>query len=251
MSVHTPPLAPHHYAMLAQDSGIADDVISERGYRSITGAEGYGELKALGFAKVQSQTPGLLVPLWTTDGRQIPMVYRPDAPRLSRDGKPIKYEIPKGVGVRLDCPPRCRPQLADPSVPLWMTEGQKKADSLASHGAVAISILGVWSFIGKNTFGGNTLLTDFDHVAWNGREVRLCFDSDVVDKPSVRKALDRLSAHLTNNWLRVLGTAERSQIDQRIRHQLHAIVPLLDAFKAQQQPLELVFPRKGPLDTHA
>src|SRR5215467_10762213 len=52
------------------------------------------------------------------------------------------------------------------------------------------------------------------------------------------------------NWLQVSGTAERSQVDQRVRHQLHAIVPLLDTFKSEQQPLELIFPRKGPLDTH-
>jgi integrase len=37
---------------------------------------------------------------------------------------------------------------------------------------------------------------------------------------------------LTTNWLQVSGTAELAQIDQRVRHQLHAIVPLLDAFKA-------------------
>jgi hypothetical protein len=55
---------------------------------------------------------------------------------------------------------------------------------------------------------------------------------------------------LLYNWLRVSDTAERSQVDQRIGHQLHAIVPLLDAFKSEQQPLELVFPGKGPLDTH-
>jgi hypothetical protein len=39
---------------------------------------------------------------------------------------------------------------------------------------------------------------------------------------------------LTNNWLRVLDTAKRSQVDQRIRQQFHAIVPLLDAFKTEQ-----------------
>src|SRR5499426_3287280 len=55
---------------------------------------------------------------------------------------------------------------------------------------------------------------------------------------------------MRSNWLRVSDTAERSQVDQRIGHQFHAIVPLLDAFKAEQQPLELIFPRKGPLDTH-
>src|SRR5467141_4125138 len=55
----------------------------------------------------------------------------------------------------------------------------------------------------------------------------------------------------TVNWLRVLGTAKCSQVDQRVGHQLHAIVPLLDAFKSEQQPLELVFPRQRPLDPHA
>ena len=55
----------------------------------------------------------------------------------------------------------------------------------------------------------------------------------------------------SNNWLQVLGTAERSQIDQRVCQHLHAIVPLLEALKSQQQPFELVFPRKGALDSQA
>src|SRR5207245_9849815 len=56
---------------------------------------------------------------------------------------------------------------------------------------------------------------------------------------------------LSCNWLRVLGTAESSQVDQRVCQQLHAIVSLLDAFKAEQQPLEFVLPGKGALDAHA
>jgi hypothetical protein len=52
------------------------------------------------------------------------------------------------------------------------------------------------------------------------------------------------------NWLRVLGTTERPQVDQGIGHHLHPIVPLLNALKPQEEPLELVFPRKGPLDPH-
>ena len=39
------------------------------------------------------------------------------------------------------------------------------------------------------------------------------------------------------NWLQVLGPAELAQIDQRIRHQLHPIVPLLDTFKSEQESL--------------
>ena len=72
-------------------------------------------------------------------------------------------------------------------MPLWLTEGQKKADALASHGAVALCLLGVWNFKGKIP-GGTTLLADWDYVALNGREVRLVFDSDVVTIPGVRKA---------------------------------------------------------------
>ena len=56
---------------------------------------------------------------------------------------------------------------------------------------------------------------------------------------------------LTSNWLRVLGTAERAQIDQRVYPQLHAIMPLLDALTAEQHPLERVFPRQRPLDPQA
>jgi hypothetical protein len=50
------------------------------------------------------------------------------------------------------------------------------------------------------------------------------------------------------NWLRVLGTAELPHIDQGVRQQFHAKVSLLQVFKPKQQPLELILPRKGPID---
>src|SRR5689334_20802759 len=50
-----------------------------------------------------------------------------------------------------------------------------------------------------------------------------------------------------HSWLRVSGTTERPEIDQCEGHQLHAVMPLLFEFKAQQNPLELIFPRKGAL----
>ncbi len=57
-----------------------------------------------------------------------------------------------------------------------------------------------------------------------------------------------LSAYILN-WLRVLGTAELPHIDQGVRQQFHAKVSLLHVFKPQQQPLELILPRKGPINT--
>ena len=47
----------------------------------------------------------------------------------------------------------------------------------------------------------------------------------------------------------VCRRSEHAQIDQRVRQHLHPIVPLLDTFKAKQQPLELIFPGTGPFDT--
>jgi hypothetical protein len=51
----------------------------------------------------------------------------------------------------------------------------------------------------------------------------------------------------SNSWLQVLGTTERPQIDQRVGHQFHAVMVRLFELEAQQQPLELVLPREGPL----
>jgi hypothetical protein len=133
------PLCPGHLQMLCVESGIAVEVVQERGYRTVTGAQGYSELKALGFSQLQArQTPGLLLPLHTTDGQQSLTVYRLDHPQPDSNGRLRKYLLPKGASVRLDCPPRCQPYLKDPHTALWLVEGQKKADLWYSPGCKII-----------------------------------------------------------------------------------------------------------------
>lgn len=193
-STEIPALLQHHLDMLTKGSGLSLDLIRERGYRS---ALGKAELRALSFLPRQCRTPGLLLPVCPPDGAGGLYCYRPDTPRRTADGKVLKYELPAGCTVRLDVPPRCRPQLSDPSVPLWLTEGQRKADALASHGLCAAALLGVWNFLGRDHTGSTKLLADFDYIAWNGRTVNIVFDSDVMVKPAVRKALDRLTEHLS------------------------------------------------------
>jgi hypothetical protein len=39
-----------------------------------------------------------------------------------------------------------------------------------------------------------------------------------------RKNIAMLRLHLKQNWLQVLGGTETPQIDERVRHQLHAVV---------------------------
>jgi hypothetical protein len=201
MNIQEFQLSDNHLKMLSEESGISDQVIRARGYRTISSE---GDLVQFGFSPAQRRVPGLLIPLHTTDGKIGLHVYRPDNPRTyedrgKREGdglhpvKVLKYEIPKGVGVRVDCPPACLINLKNPYIPLFITEGQKKADSLVTQGGCAIDLLGVWNFKGRNEFGGTTILADFDFIAWNNRPVHIVYDSDVMYKPPVRLALERLT----------------------------------------------------------
>jgi len=128
----------------------------------------------------------------------------------------VKYESPRGSANRLDCPPRCRKMLGDPRVPLWVTEGSKKADSLASRGACSVSLAGVWGFKGKNELGGVTLLADWDYIALKERVVYLSFDSDVVAKEPVRKALVRIAEHLRRREANVLAIRLPQSGDRKV-----------------------------------
>ncbi len=188
-----PELLSEHFRHLTEGSGIGVDVIRERGYRSLLGKS---ELEKLGFTPAQQRSPGILIPLWSVDGKEAGHQFRPDHPRTNGRGKPVKYESPTGSSNRLDCPPCCQKNIGNPQVPLWITEGSKKADALASKGACAISVTGVWGFKGKNQFGGITFLTDWDYVALKGRTVYLAFDSDIVTKEPVRKAMEHIGEHL-------------------------------------------------------
>lgn len=238
-------LSDAHLQMLREESGISDTVIEARGYRTITNVK---ELARLGFTKRQLRQPGLLLPLYTTDGTQPFNVYRPDLPRQEKD-KVVKYENPRGhQSVRLDCPPLCRSMLADPSISLWVTEGQKKADALASRGACAVALLGVWNFKGQNSFGGTTFLVDWDYIAPNGRDVRIIFDNDTTRKPEVRKALERLIEHLQRKGAHVsvvylpIENGKKCGVDDYLAagHTLSDLEALIEGPRPQPQPARAV-----------
>ena len=186
--------------MLHEGSGLSLEIIDERGYRSISSA---AELRALGFSASQARVPALLVPLWDVTGVAAAWSLRPDHPRSTTAGKISKYEQPWGATPILDIPPRCQAALADPTVPIFVTEGAKKADALAQLGAASISLSGVWNWRGKNELGGKSALPDWETVALNGRLVRIVFDSDVTTKLPVSLALARLKAFLTKRGANV------------------------------------------------
>ncbi|MDP3961081.1 MAG: DUF3854 domain-containing protein, partial [Pseudorhodobacter sp.] len=233
-----PVLMTDHLRHLREGSGLSADVIKARGYRSLLGKS---ELEKLGFTRTQRRTPGILIPLWGVDSKEAGFQYRPDGPRLDTRGRPVKYESPAGSGNRLDCPPRCRKALGDPKIPLWITEGSKKADALASKGACVLSLTGVWGFKGKNQFGGITFLSDWDYIALKGRTVYLAFDSDIVTKEPVRKALEHIGEHLRRKEAKVHiiqlpqleGQSKTGIDDYLLKHSLEEAQKLVADFKLE------------------
>ena len=88
-------------------------------------------------------------------------------------------------------------------MPLFITEGARKADAAVSQGACCVALLGVWNFRGTNEYGGKVALPDWESVALNGRDVHVVFDSDVMLKVGVHAALARLKPFLESRSARV------------------------------------------------
>lgn len=196
----TPPtLSPEHERSLTTGSSITPDVITARGYRTVTVR---AELGRLGFTDQQRNVPALLIPLHGVLGGIVGYQTRPDQPRIEK-GKAIKYETPSGARMVLDVHPSMRHLISDPSVPLYVTEGVKKGDALASRHVCGIALLGVWNWRGTNDQGGKTALPDWEQVALKGRRVLIVFDSDVMLKEAVSKALVRLGGFLKSRGAEV------------------------------------------------
>lgn len=192
-------LSERHRIELEVESAILPEIIDERGY--YTARSGL-EVPAA-FAPWQRR-PGLLIPIHDTTSKIAGWQLKADEPRLNTNGKPIKYDTAAGARQSLDIPLRSRPQLGDPAVPLWITEGAKKVDAGLSHGIPCIiGVQGVYGWRGTNGHGGKTALPDWEAIALNDREIVLAFDSDVMTKASVRDALERLSAFLRQRGARV------------------------------------------------
>jgi hypothetical protein len=181
-------LSDAHRESLVSGSGIDPEAVAERGYFTAYSPD---ELISLGFAEYQALTPALVIPVWGAAGKLAFYRCRPDNPRTGTRGRAVKYEQPPGTPLVLDVPRRSLGDLADTSCRLWVTEGEKKADALASHGECAIALLGVWGW--KR---GGLPLPCWDRVHLVGREVYVCFDSDATRRVEVRRARRALAEYL-------------------------------------------------------
>lgn len=83
----------------------------------------------------------------------------------------------------------------DTSIPLYITEGEKKALKANQDGYPTIGLAGVWSW--KVKLHGKSLdIPDLDKIEWRKRRVILVFDSDAEQKPGVAWAEHQLAITL-------------------------------------------------------
>jgi Domain of unknown function (DUF3854) len=195
----TDALTTAHRDELEHGSAIDPAVIAERGYRSVRDRK---ELAALGglFPSARATSfPGLFIPMFRATGERISSQFKPAKPITIKKRK-VKYLSPRGFANHLDVHPRNRARIGDISVPLWITEGVKKGDSLTSRGCCVVTLAGVYNW--RNRFGA---LGCWEDVRLKGREIILCFDHDAHTNLNVARATVRLG-----RWCRSKG-AKRIQ----------------------------------------
>src|SRR5262245_34470411 len=172
-------------------SGLSTDIIVRSNVYSASPAEvaailGYGA------------GPGMAFP-YPVNGHGSPFV-RIKLDRAGNDGK--RYRTPKGAANHLYAPPLIvtPEQLADPSLELFITEGEKKSLRLNQEGKLAIGLAGVSISRTKLTpTDENTVpLPELDAIAWRGRAVFIVFDADARPKTvaTVRRAEAKLAVEL-------------------------------------------------------
>jgi ribosomal protein S19E (S16A) len=168
--------------MLYEESGISPDVAAERGYYTARTRSEVPEA-----FKDYQKKPGLVVPMFSPNGKTVGYQLRPDKPRK---GGP-KYETPGGISPVVDVHPRMLEEARSGDGPLLITEGAKTGDAATSRGIATAVLAGVWMWCVPKV-KPYRLKPCFDHIRLEGREVFVAFDSDCMSKAGVQEALAAL-----------------------------------------------------------
>ena len=124
---------------------------------------------------------------------------KPDSGQIKGHDAP-KYLTAKGAGNRPYFSPFLDSKHISEVRDVVITEGEKKTDSLTIHGFPTIGLAGVWSWKDGRSGG---MLPELEAINWRGRNTFIVFDSDVVLKDPVKKALEALCNALTEKGANV------------------------------------------------
>ena len=125
---------------------------------------------------------------------------KPTTKKGDRFGGPKKpesrYSQPEKTLPRIYYPPNVdwKQTIGDPTIPLFITEGEKKAYKACAEGFHTIALGGVWAWRSKKK--SHDFLPELERIAWEGRQVNLVFDNDVAYKDEVKQALAALTMRL-------------------------------------------------------
>jgi hypothetical protein len=228
------PVAPDTRPLTAADlevferCGISPETVQAAGVFRVDSAEG---ARIVGRRPGSGDYSGLIFSYhWPGERHVREYRLRLDNPpyELLADGtrKPQgKYLSPPGARPMLYFPPQCAPEwLRDSSLPLMLTEGEKKTLALAElawHGLgdaaerprwLTVGIGGVWNWRGQVGIapGPNGerrpvkgVISDLDRLAWKGRRVVILFDTNVRNNPQVQAARWELTRELRRRGARV------------------------------------------------
>jgi hypothetical protein len=114
------------------------------------------------------------------------------------DGHTIRYYQRAGTPPRLYVPGPARPALADPRVPLLITEGEKKALKANQEGLPCVAVGGLWNWQAS----GRTI-PDLDRIDWVERETVIVPDSDVWTRPDLVQPVFALGKELEGRGAKV------------------------------------------------
>jgi hypothetical protein len=113
-------------------------------------------------------------------------------------GHTIRYYQRGGTPPRLYIPVRARATLADPSVPLLIAEGEKKALKANQEGLGCVAVAGLWNW---QTAGRP--IADLDRIDWYEREAVIVPDSDVWTRPDLLQPVFALGKELEGRGAKV------------------------------------------------
>jgi hypothetical protein len=188
-------LSDSHRHTLEVRSAISREVYEEGGVWTVTG----GRQLPRGFSKRQRERGAGILFMGHRPNEETFHVFRPDD--LDPDNPGLKYEAAckalGGPGNVLYVHPSQRHLVNDTGIPVIFVEGIKKALSIitaaraAGEEVLVVAILGVWNWLS----GGKPISDMFD-IPLEGRDVYICFDSDVFRNPDVADAARRLWEHL-------------------------------------------------------
>lgn len=184
-------------------SEISPEVRDARGYETLYGTDEdrarlrEASIPVWAWRNAETAFPGLFIPMYRVTGERIGAQFKPGRPQPHGE-KTVKYATPQGTKPRLDIPPLVANGVRTVTTPLWITEGVKKADSLASKGLSVIALSGV--YLWRDRMG---TLGDWEDIPLKGRTIVICFDSDARHKRQVSEAMRRLG-----RWLESKGAAD-------------------------------------------